>query len=73
MNHALAVAAYEETQVSIWIQKYSAQIVIVIIHSLLITVKNGYTLDSKVNFVFVVSIPLCYIKFRSHILSNTTR
>jgi hypothetical protein len=24
------------------------------------------------NFIFVVSIPLCYIKFRSYTLSNTT-
>jgi hypothetical protein len=47
-NHVLAVAAYEETQVSIWIQKYGAQILIILIHSLLITVNNGYTLGTKI-------------------------
>jgi len=47
-NHALAVAAYEATQVSIWIQKYNIQILIILIHILLITVNKGYTLDTKV-------------------------
>jgi hypothetical protein len=49
-NHALAVTAYEATQVIIWKQKYNIQILIIVIHILLILliINNGYTLDTEV-------------------------
>jgi hypothetical protein len=47
-NHAFAVAAYEATQVGIWIEQYNINILILLIHILLITLNDGYTLDLKV-------------------------